>query len=152
MLGKGDIGMAAAGTNDDLKPTNFTARVLKAFFIDPNYQRFAPDVVVADQLDLAEFGYAGKIMQMSGHTPGSLVVVLSDGRAFVGDMILGGWFGGALFSQSAGEHYFHADLERNRSNIATLLAMPIETFYLGHGGPVSRAAALSRFGISAAPR
>ena len=147
VLGAGDVDMARAGHNDDLKPTSFLASLLKHFAIDPVYEGFAPDIAVSGRYDLAPHGIAGQVVQMPGHTPGSLVVVLNDGRAFVGDMMLGGWMGGALLPHRAGEHYFHADLARNRANIVELLRQTprIESFHLGHGGPVSRASVLAGF-------
>ena len=150
VLGEGDVGMAHDGHNDELKPTNLMARILKRFAIDPVYEPFTPDVQVQGELDLTRFGIAGRAVQMPGHTAGSLVVLLDDGRAFVGDMMLGGWMGGAVFASQAGEHYFHADLARNRANIAKLLHLPlhVKTFYLGHGGPVSRASVLTGFDLS----
>ena len=86
---------------------------------------------------------------MPGHTPGSLVVVLDDGRAFVGDRMLGGALGGAVWPDRPGEHYFHADRAANLLNIRTLLALPVWTYFLGHGGPVLRADVEAAF---AAPR
>lgn len=53
-------------------------------------------------------------------------------------MILGGYLGGTIMPEHAGEHYFHADRERNLKNIRTLLQGPSKVFYLGHGGPVTR--------------
>jgi len=147
VLGKGDVPMASAGHNDELKPTNLTAEALKRFAIDPRYEAFTPDIEVDGELDLSRFGIAGRAVQMPGHTPGSMVVILDDGRVFVGDMILGGWMGAALFSDRAGEHYFHADRAGNRANIVALLTRPLHTFYLGHGGPVSRESVLRGFGL-----
>lgn len=147
LLGRGDVTMAAAGHNDDLKPTNFTARVLKKFLIDPSYPAFKPDVVVDGDIDLRPSGVHGVARSKPGHTPGSLVVLLEGGKTFVGDMMLGGWLGGTLFPTHAGEHYFHADLARNRANIVELLRGPTETFYLGHGGPVTRQSVLEGFAM-----
>lgn len=147
VLGRGDLAMAAAGHNDPLQPTNFTARVLERLAIDPRYEGFAPDVVVDDELDLARYGIAGRVRAVPGHTPGSLAVVLDDGRALLGDMVLGGYLGGALWPGRAGEHYFHADRERNRAQVLALLALPLHTFHLGHGGPVSRASVLDWLGV-----
>lgn len=143
VLGRGDVPMAAAGHNDDLQPTGFTARILQHFALDPAYEAFAPDIVVDAELDLARFGIAGRVRQMPGHTPGSLVVELDDGRALVGDMMLGGFLGGAIWPTRAGEHYFHTDRARNRANVVALLARPLHTFYLGHGGPVDRTSVLA---------
>lgn len=148
VAGAADTVMTKAGHNDELKPTNFMARVLKRFAIDPGYEAFEADLKVDAPIDLQRFGMQGKGMQMPGHTPGSLVLVLDDGRAFVGDMMLGGWMGGAIFADTAGEHYFQDDLERNHANIVALLKLPIHTFYLGHGGPVTRASVLQGFGLS----
>lgn len=147
LLGAGDVPMAAAGHNDDLQPTNFTARILKHFALDPRYEAFAPDVAVGEApVDLAPYGVQGTVRQWPGHTPGSLVVELPDGRAFVGDLMLGGWLGGRLFANRPGEHYFHADRARNDANLRALLERPITTFFLGHGGPVTRDAVQRSFG------
>lgn len=146
ILGSGDVDMAGAGHNDELKPTNFMATLLKQFAIDPTYEAFKPDRVVEREMRLDEWGIAGRAFQVPGHTPGSLVVELDDGRSFVGDMMLGGYLGGALMPQRAGEHYFHADRQRNLENIQTLLKGPGKLFYLGHGGPVTREAVVAAFG------
>lgn len=146
LLGKGDIAMAETGKNDDLKPTNFMARLLKQFAIDPSYEPFTPDRVIASVTRLDEWGIAGRVVPMPGHTPGSLTVELDDGRSFVGDMILGGYLGGALMPQQAGEHYFHADQQRNLENIRHMLSGPTTLFYLGHGGPVTRESVAEAFG------
>jgi glyoxylase-like metal-dependent hydrolase (beta-lactamase superfamily II) len=148
ILGRGDAQMASSGHNDELKPTNFTATLLKRFFIDPSYEPFAADILVDTSLDLEQFGVAGVVRQAPGHTPGSLVVELADGRAFVGDMMLGGIMGGRFFADHAGEHYFQADPARNRRNIAELLRRPITTFYLGHGGPVERSSVTEAFDLA----
>lgn len=145
MLGAGDLGLAAAGHNDELRPTSFFASLLKPFITD-EYPELTPDIAVRDRVDLRPWGIDGNAIAMPGHTAGSLVVVMSDHSAFVGDMILGGAFGGAFFPSSPGEHYYQADREQNRRNIRTLLGMGVEKFYLGHGGPVSRADVVAAFG------
>jgi hydroxyacylglutathione hydrolase len=147
MLGAGDLELARAGHNDDLKPTGFTARLLKPFITDI-YPEFTPDISVRVQepVDLRPWGLDGKAIAMPGHTAGSIVVVLSDRSAFVGDMIAGGVLGGQLSPSTPVEHYYQADRDQNRRNIKTLLAMGIEKFYLGHGGPVSRADVIAELG------
>jgi glyoxylase-like metal-dependent hydrolase (beta-lactamase superfamily II) len=146
-VGQGDVEMAGSGHNDDLKPTSVTAFLLKHLAIDPSFEPFAPDIAVRDTLDLAPWGIAGRAVAMPGHTPGAMVVLLDDGRALVGDMILGGYLGGAIRPQAAGEHYFHADRDHNRDNIRILLGQSVQTFFLGHGGPVDRASVLDAFGL-----
>jgi glyoxylase-like metal-dependent hydrolase (beta-lactamase superfamily II) len=138
-LGEGDLALAVTGHNDDLVPMNFLACFLQ-LALPQSYPPFVPDLVVRDEpLDLAPWGVAGRVIPMPGHTRGSLVVLLDDHSAFVGDQILGGYFGGAIAPTSPGLHYFHADREANDANVAKLLELGVEKFYLGHGGPVSRA-------------
>jgi len=138
ILGAGDVPLAAAGHNDDLRPTGFAGAILKPF-ITSIYPELVPDVTVrpGDSLDLAPWGLAGKIVAMPGHTPGSLVVLLADHTAFVGDMIAGGDLGGLFFPHSPREHLYQADPVQNRRNIQRLLDLGVTKFYLGHGGPVT---------------
>jgi glyoxylase-like metal-dependent hydrolase (beta-lactamase superfamily II) len=148
LLGAGDLGLARAGHNDELRPTGLTASLLKPFIPDV-YPDFVPDLTVRAgvPVDLRPWGVEGQAVAMPGHTAGSIVVVLSDHTAFVGDMMLGGIFGGVLLAGSPGEHYYQADLAQDHRNIKALLGMGIETFYLGHGGPVSRADVVAAFGL-----
>ena len=144
MLGSGDVVQAHNGRNDELKPYNFTAAFLK-LCLPMDFPGFSPDVVVSDVVDLKPWGLDGQAIQMPGHTAGSVVVVLPNHAAFVGDEILGGTLGGAFFPRDPGEHYFQADPDKNRENIKKLVDMGIETFYLGHGGPVKRADVIAAF-------
>ena len=153
MAGEGDLAMMGAGHNDDLLPTNLTAWLLKRFAIDPRYEPFRPTFAIKQPQRLDQWGIAGQAVPMAGHTAGSLVIELDDGQALVGDMMLGGWLGGALAPSRAGEHYFQADTQRNRANIAVLLRRPVQVIHLGHGGPVTRESVLRGFGINqGAPR
>ncbi|MHB0976484.1 MAG: MBL fold metallo-hydrolase [Candidatus Aquicultorales bacterium] len=45
-----------------------------------------PDIIVDDEMQLGEYGVAGRILPVPGHTHGSLVVILGSGEAFVGDL------------------------------------------------------------------
>jgi hydroxyacylglutathione hydrolase len=146
LIGEGDLPLVRRGDSAHLSPTNATGAVLKPF-ITTVYQDFEPDIVVTDSVSLAPWGIDGKVVLMPGHTPGSLVVILSNEEAFVGDMMLGGILG-LVFTSSPSEHYYNADRGTNRQNIETLIHMGIRRFYLGHGGPVSREDVIQAFGIT----
>ena len=47
-----------------------------------------PDVIVRNELDLAPWGLSGRLVETPGHSPGSLSLVLDDGRAYVGDLVV----------------------------------------------------------------
>jgi glyoxylase-like metal-dependent hydrolase (beta-lactamase superfamily II) len=145
ILGAGDAQLAAAGRNDDLKPTGFTGAFVKPL-ITSIYPELFPDVLVkpGEPFDLSPWGLAGKVVAMPGHTPGSIVVLLDDHSAFVGDMIAGGLVFGPRSPQ---EHLYQADPAQNRKNIQTLLDQGVEKFYLGHGGPVLRKDVIAAFGM-----
>jgi glyoxylase-like metal-dependent hydrolase (beta-lactamase superfamily II) len=145
VLGQGDAQLAAAGHNDDLKPTGFTGALIKPL-ITSIYPELFPDVLVkpGETFDLSPWGLAGKVIAMPGHTPGSIVVLLDDHTAFVGDMIAGGL---VIGPRSPQEHLYQADPSQNRKNIQTLLDQGVEKFYLGHGGPVLRKDVISAFSL-----
>jgi hydroxyacylglutathione hydrolase len=145
-LGEGDVPLARAGQNDSLAPTSVLALTLKPFFTSV-YRDFEPDVAVTSPVSLLPYGIDGEVFQMPGHTKGSLVVVLANQTAFVGDMMMGG-LGGLVFPSSPREHLYQADRDANRRNIETLVKRGIVTFYLGHGGPVSREDVMKAFGIA----
>jgi glyoxylase-like metal-dependent hydrolase (beta-lactamase superfamily II) len=145
MLGAGDVPAARRGEDDPLRPTGLTGALFEPL-LPKVFPEFEPDVVVGQPVSLEPWGIDGTVLPMPGHTPGSLVVLLGNHAAFVGDQMLGGWLAGMLFPHSPGEHYYQADVAANRRNIAVLLAMGVETFYLGHGGPVSRTDVTRVFG------
>ena len=60
-------------------------------------------------------------------------------------MMAGGYMGGAISPQRAGEHYCHADRARDLENIKTVLKQPVKMFYLGHGDAVARESVIARF-------
>ena len=152
VIGAGDVPIAAAGENLPLRATSLFAATLAPLFMF-RYDPFAPDVVVGDTaLDLAPYGFPdARVVQMPGHTAGSLVVRLGDDDALVGDMMTGGWFGGVVKAHQAGEHYYQADSRANHANAARLLADGVDRFYTGHGGPIARAS-VERWLRDAAPK
>lgn len=50
------------------------------------FSRIETDISVADELDLAPWGFEGRVVATPGHSAGSLTVLLADGNAFVGDL------------------------------------------------------------------
>jgi hydroxyacylglutathione hydrolase len=132
---------AAGGFDPDLKFTQWTSRIVW-LLVNYTYEPFKPDVswdtAPGQSISLASLGLAGRAVSVPGHTPGSLAILLDDGRAFVGDMLAGGYFGGAIQPAKASEHYFHGDSARNYNSLSNLLGMGAHTFYIGHGGPLPR--------------
>jgi len=142
VVGRGDEVLAKQGHNDPLHSTGLVAWMIKPL-IDFSYEPFTPDVLVDDELTLESYGFPDVLVRrMPGHTLGSLVVLAGRHDALVGDVMLGGAFGGAINEDEPGEHYYQRDMEKNRCNLESLLDAGFERFYLGHGGPVTRDAVL----------
>lgn len=132
--GAGDQPMIAAGGKADLCPTSMTARLVTVMMGERSYPVFELDRAIAmdgPPVDLSAFGITGTILPHSGHTPGS-VVILVGRHAFVGDLIRGG----IVANETPTTHFFMCDLEENRRRIREILEHgAIEQWHPGHFGP-----------------
>jgi len=143
-VGQGDVEMLRNGRNRTLRPTSLTARLLRPFG-DRTFPPYAPDIAVTAPIDLRPYGVAGRIIPTPGHTPGSQVVLLDDGDAFVGDLLLGGYLGGAMFAATPGTHYYHDDRAAAEAQICFVIRNGARRLYLGHGGPIAAEDAWKHF-------
>jgi hydroxyacylglutathione hydrolase len=87
LIGKGRVGA---------NPLTRWAKLIMSFSWIMMTPGLSKDFLVAvpfgdEGLDLAEFGITGRIIHMPGHTPGSAIMILEDGRAFVGDCSMSGF-------------------------------------------------------------
>jgi glyoxylase-like metal-dependent hydrolase (beta-lactamase superfamily II) len=146
IAGSGDLWRTIRGEHGSLKSTSLFARLLK-ITIPKRYAPFWPDVRVRDRYDLRACGVEGEVIAMSGHTGGSLVVLVGGGKvALVGDLFRGGALAGYVHPWSPKEHFYQDDLALAHQRIRELLARGVEWFVLGHGGPSSRADVAREFG------
>lgn len=92
-----------------------------------------PDLVVEDEMSLAPFGLAGKVLHTPGHTAGSLSVLLETGEAVIGDLGQNGWGFGLGLGRIA---LPLADLPGAvPSSWTRLLESGATRFHPGHGRP-----------------
>ncbi|WP_395049644.1 MBL fold metallo-hydrolase [Flavobacterium sp.] len=115
--------------------------VLKPKIVNDTASPCFPDIVLSgnQEYDLSIYGINGKVIHTPGHTPGSLSVVLEDGSAIIMDLASSGIFLGGIAFHSRMKHPpFHDNLEQVKKSINQILSLNTETFYLGHGNPVSR--------------
>jgi glyoxylase-like metal-dependent hydrolase (beta-lactamase superfamily II) len=137
VAGAGDAPMLAEGKNRPLQPQNLMGRLLRPR-VDFPFAAVAADLAVEGPLTLERCGFPeARVEPLPGHTPGSVVLWLSPGDVFVGDLALGGSFGGAFNPHSPQGHYFHDDAAQNAANAKALVARGAVRFFLGHGGPVA---------------
>lgn len=93
-----------------------------------------PDIIIEEELPLAQFGIAGRARHAQGHTDGGLVIELDSGEVIVGDLI-GGKMGEPLEASLAP---FAVDGEALTRSVRDILALDPTRAYAGHGGPFGR--------------
>jgi hydroxyacylglutathione hydrolase len=133
-----DAAMLARGQMDKLTPTGLEARLLMPFVNQPFLPTKA-DILIKEEISLKSFGVNGKILFTPGHTAGSISVLLDNNEVIVGDLMMGGVLGGALFSKNPHYHYYADDIEAVRTSIKKLMGYKPKKFYVGHGGPLDAA-------------
>ncbi|MFT3771827.1 MAG: MBL fold metallo-hydrolase [Minicystis sp.] len=107
--------------------------------VHERYAPVAPDLVLSDgeALDLAPYGVAGRVRHTPGHTPGSLSVTLGSREALVGDLVASGvMLGGLVRLGHAIRPPFELDPRAVGAALDRLVDEGVETFHLGHGGPL----------------
>lgn len=130
-----DAFMLRTGSNGIVKPRNFEAQIIKAV-IPKSFEKSEPDKLINEELRLDEFGVAGKIIFTPGHTKGSISILFDNQDAIIGDLMMGGVMGGALFGTRPNYHYFIDNLDELHASMKKIFGMKPSTLYVGHGGPL----------------
>ncbi len=123
------------GTQAPLYPTHALAALIKA--IGQNMQvkkRYGieAEIVFDQDLDLKEYGVDALAVATPGHTLGSASVVLPQGSAVVGDLLVRKYL---LYGQAAQPPFLH-DGQKHAESMRKLYGMGVKEFYLGHGKPL----------------
>jgi hydroxyacylglutathione hydrolase len=83
------------------------------------------------------------VLPTSGHTCGSLSVVLHDGQALVGDLVSSGvLLGGIALTGRSKSPPFEDDPHQVADELERLASGGSTTFYMGQGGPLPKAEVL----------
>lgn len=129
-----DLPYLLQGIQAPLYPTNNLARCLKAvggnFKVRRRYN-LQSEIILNEPMDLNTFGIAGKIIATPGHTLGSSSLILEDGRAFTGDLLVHERF---LRGRPVRPPFMH-DLHKHRESIQKLIKEGVTSIYPGHGTP-----------------
>lgn len=142
---RADEGMLRTGTMRPLRPLTTEGRLIFPLVNRP-FPPVQPDLLVDEAFDLTAYGIEGRILHTPGHTAGSISILLPDGAAIVGDVMMGGYLGGNLFGSHPNYHYFAEDLNAVHESLRALLfKTDAKTFYVGHGGPLQRNDVEKRF-------
>ncbi|UGV41698.1 MBL fold metallo-hydrolase [Methanococcoides orientis] len=129
-----DANKLRTGTQGNLKPSRFIGRILKLFLghgKNTRYPPLEPDILIEDLFELDEYGVLGKVISTPGHTPGSVSIILDNGDAIVGDLIVP-----SLLSSKPNIPFWADDLNEVMKSIQKLVDYAPERIYIAHfGGP-----------------
>lgn len=138
-LHTGDDALLASGSNGHLNGVGLRGKVMSPVFSNLKFEPFTPSITLREGMTLDEYGLPGaRVVETPGHTMGHVSVVLPDGQAVVGDVLMGGGLGGKLRPRDPRYHYFADDLPAIKRSVGRLMAEAITVWHPGHGGPLAR--------------
>ena len=122
-----DSGMAEHGDMFwNRKNPNIIIRTIFGLFFSLNKSdRFKPDLYIKDGYDFYGYGFDAKVLQLPGHSKGSMGILTADGNLFCGDLL-------ANINQPKIFSIIDDSTAAN-SSIKKLKSLKINTVYPGHG-------------------
>jgi glyoxylase-like metal-dependent hydrolase (beta-lactamase superfamily II) len=124
----GDWGMAEQGDMwVNRKQANRVLQTLTAiFFKVPQADRFTPDLALADGDDLGSYGLDASVLELPGHSRGSIGLLTAQNDLFCGD----------LFENRRRPviNSLMDDQETGEASVARLKELPVNRVFPGHGG------------------
>jgi hydroxyacylglutathione hydrolase len=88
-----------------------------------------PDIIFDAAWRLDEYGVAGEVIPTPGHSPGSVSLLLDNGEAIVGDLVMGSM----LFPKRAIPPRIAWDLDLNWASLRAVLDRQPKIVYITHG-------------------
>jgi hydroxyacylglutathione hydrolase len=109
------------------KQNILTRSVFRLFFRLGKSDRFKPDLYVDDGYDFSEYGFDARVLEIPGHSKGSVGILTASGELFCGDLLsnVGKPDIGSIIDDSDAAH----------ASIEKLKSLQIDTVYPGHGQP-----------------
>ena len=116
------------------RPVGFIAHLMPLLMRSAKTDPLEPDILVDKEMSFKEYGVDGKIILTPGHTSGSISVMLNSGEAFVGDLIMGGFFG-KFRSRHPNLSPFEIGRSYIKNSVKHVLEQNPTAIYPTHGGP-----------------
>lgn len=126
----------SSGIQAPLYPKNRLASVMKSVGKDMQVRKrynIGADIIINEELDLKEYGVNGIITTTPGHTLGSASLVLPDGKAVIGDLLVRRYF---LGGRPEKPPFLH-DPKGFKDSMSKLQKMGVKEFYPGHGKSIN---------------
>ena len=85
---KDDSGMVEWGNMSwNRKKQNIFIKIMLKLFRLRKSDRFIPDIYIDDEYDFSSYGFDAKILELPGHSKGSIGILTTCGDLFCGDML-----------------------------------------------------------------
>lgn len=88
-------------------------------------ENVSPDIILDTGTSLLEYGIDGRIIKLSGHTKGSIGLLLSTGELFVGDALQN-----IIFPTTT---WCYEDYQHTKESAVFIKNMDVKKIYYGHG-------------------
>jgi len=122
-----------------LKPVTRLGSLLKPFS-KIKADGVEPDIILHDGDRLGRYAGRGRVILTPGHTAGSLSIILPDGTAIIGDLLMGG-----LRRSSPSYPWFAENLVEVRESLQRVVDAGARRVLVAHGGPFDVADLAKKF-------
>jgi len=99
--------------------------MFKMFFKLRDLDRFQPDFYVDEGFDFSEYGFGAKVLELPGHSKGSIGILTAKGDLFCGDLLVN--------RDQPAKNTLVDDSGALKASVDRLKGLPINTVYPGHG-------------------
>jgi glyoxylase-like metal-dependent hydrolase (beta-lactamase superfamily II) len=133
---KKDVDNIIEGTNGNLEPKGIFLKVL--FFISKLFSKksedegLEPDIIIEDEISLNSYGVNGRVIFTPGHTKGSISIILDNGDAIIGDLLMK-----LLPWGKPSKAAWAEDAEESDLSIKKVIGQAPRNIYMSHGGVTS---------------
>ena len=123
MVEKGDM-LLSRKHRDLLKRTFFG--LVKLYGRLTRLARFTPDTYVEEGTDLSGYGFDARVVELPGHSTGSIGILTAGGDLFCGDLVM---------HDRPALHSITDDAADLKASVEKVKSLGIKTVYPGHGSP-----------------
>lgn len=88
--------------------------------------RFKPDLTVEEGTDLSGYGFDARVVELPGHSTGSIGILTGDGDLFCGDLVM---------HDKPALHSITDDAADLKASVEKVKSLGVKTIYPGHGSP-----------------
>ncbi len=141
---KNAVGALRKGIDTALNPVGVKGRVVGWFLKTLKTDGVRPDIIIEKEMDLEPFGVKGTVIRTPGHTAGSVSVILDNGQAIIGDLLMGG----LIFKRSPCLPLFALNVDAIPNSLKKVLSLRPKILHASHGGPFDPVEVARKFNIS----